>query len=288
MEQAPESRLRTRDQSFVGSIRTFELTLSCVLPWQGCAEALRCLVLPLLDDVSALVQLWELILVDDGCSDADAAAMAAWTQVEGVRIVRLTRRSGRDAAIAAGLQVTHGDLVVVLQGDDARASELIAGLLVRWRQGFDIVHSAEAQAARSIATPFKRRLRTPCARFAPTRTAHRALLIDHGALQAFQALQDRGAPASTRQHMQGLRVVAVQSPPWPVGEPLASRWLVPSVGRSLGALQELGPSLRSWLVSSITHPQVEIRAEIGRGLPPPSGVQLPPNGWPTGATGANA
>ena len=288
MDQVPESQFEAHDQSSGDSIRNFEPTLSCILPWQGPAEALRRHVLPLLDDVSALVQLWELILVDDGCSEADAAAMAAWIQVEGIRIVRLARRSGRDAAIAAGLQEAHGDLVVVLQGDDPRASELVAGLLVKWRQGFDVAHSAEVQVARSIATRFKRRLGAPSARFALMRTAHRALLIDHDALQAFQAHHDCSLPDSTRRHIQGLRVVAVQSPPWPIGRPLASRRLVPSVQRSLSVLHQVGLSLSSWFRPSNPHPRFEIRAEIGLGLPPPSGVRPSTTGGPTGSAGPHA
>lgn len=288
MDQVPESRFEARDQSSSDSIRKFEPTLSCILPWQGPAQTLRRHVLPLLDDVSALVQRWELIVVDDGCSNADADAMGAWTQVEGVRIVRLTRRFGRDAAIAAGLQVAHGDLVVVLQGDDPRASELVAGLLVKWRQGFDVVHSAEVQEARSIATRFQRRLRAPSARFASMRTAHRALLIDHDALQVFQAQHDGSFPNSTRHRAEGLRVIEVRSPPWPVGELQARRWLVPSVRRSLGALHELGISLSRWLREPSTHPRFEIRAEIGLGLPPPPGIQHSPGGGPTGSAGPHA
>lgn len=257
-------------------MRDFEPTISCVLPWQGSAEALRHHVLPLLDDVSALVRLWELILVDDGCSMADATAMAAWAREDGIRIVRLKRRFGRDAAIAAGLRLAHGDLVVVLQGDDVRASELIAGLLVRWRQGFDVVHSTEphAQPTQSVASRFGRWLRPSSVsgnRLAAMRTAHRALLIDRSAVQDLALPQARAPGSSARPMDRPLQIATVPTPPLLVAEPSAS---VPDGGFGAALKQALGipraasRSLGNWRSSSAIAPAVEIQYELGSGLAP--------------------
>lgn len=275
MDQAPESRIGVRDPSIVGSMHTLEPTISCVLPWQGSAAALRHHVLAVLDDISALVRFWELILVDDGCVDA---AVLRWTEVEGVRVLRLTRRCGRDAAIAAGLQHAHGDLVVVLQGDDPSASELIAGLLVKWRQGFDVVVATQppAHVPPPLSTRLARRLRAASGvgapRIDPTlmRTAHRALLIDRGVLAHF-ALPPARATASGARQQALLKMATVPIPPSPgAGACVAGSadgYGIPS-SSVLGVIGELGRSLTRWRTPSTLVPTFEIQEELGTGLPP--------------------
>ncbi len=259
------------------STRSSEPTISCVLPWQGSANALRRLILPLLDDVSALVRLWELILVDDGCLDADANAMAAWAEVEGVRIVRLTRHFGRDAAIAAGLQVAHGEVLVVLQGDDARASELIAGLLLKWRQGFNVVHSADLQiqAAPPVAQSGTERSLAPRVRLESIRTAHRVLLIDCHALADLAAPRARGSGSNSGQAPRALRVIAVPTPPLLSVQPPASSRFGVMAKKALGNLRASGRTVRNWLAPSAVDPAFEIGGELGQGLAPRAG-QRPP------------
>lgn len=257
-------------------MRDSEPTISCVLPWQGSAEALRHHVLPLLDDVSALVRLWELILVDDACSDADAAAMAAWTEVEGIRIVRLARRVGRDAAVDVGLQLAHGDVVVVLQGDDPRASELIAGLLVRWRQGFDVVHSAEPNApvALSVATRLGRWLGPSSVsgnRLASMRTAHRALLVDRSVVQGFVSPQARATKPGAHRLVRPLQVAAVLTPPLLGAKPPArgpGGGIGTAAKKAVAVMREAGRSLCGWRASSAIDPVIEVRDELGIGLAP--------------------
>lgn len=281
MDKAPGSRFD--GPSFGGPARIFEPTLSCVLPWQGSAVALRRYVLPLLDDVSAVVRLWELIVVDDGCADADATAMAAWAQVEGVRVMRLARRVGRDAAIAIGLQVAHGDVVAVLQGEDPRASELIAGLLTRWRQGFDVVHSS-APLSRKDGTSGTRRTHSlrglssvgaPLDDLAFMRTAHHALLIDRGALRHFVSPAARALESSPTQHQRPLRVVAVATPLLLTEESRADQsgsGFASAATRALSMVRNAVRSLGGRQGSSLTDPVVPIHSELGHGLAPRSNL----------------
>jgi dolichol-phosphate mannosyltransferase len=82
----------------------------------------------------------ELVFVDDGSRDA------TWQIIEGlaardarVRGLRMSRNFGHQAAVGAGLAAAAGDAVVVLDADLQDPPELIATLIERWRQGYDVV-----------------------------------------------------------------------------------------------------------------------------------------------------
>lgn len=116
--------------------------------------------------------------------------------------------------------------VLPWQGKDPRASELIAGLLARWRQGFEVVHSSEPRTndAESMTTRRAQRLHASSGPgfttddLARVRTGYRALLIDRSALQYFASPQARASRPSPRQPQRTLQVVAVPTPPLLAGE----------------------------------------------------------------------
>lgn len=84
---------------------------------------------------------YELILVDDGSdvppTDLDTLAR----QTPGVRLVRLSRRFGPDAARTAGLDSAIGDLVVLLGPDDP--PEAIPEVARLARDGVDVVRAID-------------------------------------------------------------------------------------------------------------------------------------------------
>src|SRR5207302_1805927 len=58
---------------------------------------------------------YELVLVDDGSRDDTVARVTArLSEVECVRLIRLSRHFGQDVAISAGLDSVIGDFVVVM------------------------------------------------------------------------------------------------------------------------------------------------------------------------------
>ena len=62
---------------------------------------------------------WELIMVDDGSSDATAARLKEAGRHHGahVRVVELQRNFGQTAAMQAGIDTARGDVIVTLDGD---------------------------------------------------------------------------------------------------------------------------------------------------------------------------
>jgi glycosyltransferase involved in cell wall biosynthesis len=84
---------------------------------------------------------WEILFVDDGSTDATLAAIAvAHGHEPRVRAVSLSRNFGKEAALSAGLDHARGQAVVPLDVDMQDPPEVIEQMLVRWRDGFEVVY----------------------------------------------------------------------------------------------------------------------------------------------------
>lgn len=99
---------------------------------------------------------YEVVCVDDGSTDATPALLMAardrWPQL---RVVRLMRNSGHQAALTAGFELAGGEHVVTIDADLQDPPECIAEMLQAARtQGVDVVYGVRAD--RSSDTWIKR------------------------------------------------------------------------------------------------------------------------------------
>ena len=85
---------------------------------------------------------WELIAVDDGSTDGTSELLRKLSEDdERVRVIRLSRNFGHQAALTAGLDHATGDAVVMIDADLQDPPEVIPMLLEEWRRGADVVHA---------------------------------------------------------------------------------------------------------------------------------------------------
>ncbi len=85
---------------------------------------------------------FEIIYVDDGSRDGSGDLLAAIQQNDDrVRVLRLSRNFGHQAAISAGLDHAAGDAIIVLDADLQDPPEVLPILLAQWRLGFDVVYA---------------------------------------------------------------------------------------------------------------------------------------------------
>lgn len=85
---------------------------------------------------------WELIFALDPSTDrTEDAILTEREQDERVKLIRFSRRFGQPAATLAGLAAAGGDAAVVIDCDLQDPPEVIAELVARWRQGFDVVYA---------------------------------------------------------------------------------------------------------------------------------------------------
>ena len=97
----------------------------------------------------------EIIIVNDGSSDGSLAPLMEWVDADPrVRILNLARNFGHQAAATAGLDQAAGDAVVLMDADLQDPPEVIAAMLEKYREGYDVVYGR--RMSRAAETVFKR------------------------------------------------------------------------------------------------------------------------------------
>jgi len=114
--------------------------LSIVVPLYNEEESLPLLVEKLLAALRPLGRSFELVLVDDGSSDATASVLRRLAAETPELVAVLLRRNyGQTPAMSAGFDVSRGDLIVTLDGDLQNDPADIPMLLEQLEQGYDLV-----------------------------------------------------------------------------------------------------------------------------------------------------
>ena len=84
---------------------------------------------------------YELVFVDDGSTDTSLALMMDAARDDArVRVVKLSRNFGHQAAISAGLEQARGNPVAVMDGDLQDPPEELTRFLAKWREGYEVVY----------------------------------------------------------------------------------------------------------------------------------------------------
>lgn len=98
-------------------------------------------VLDALRDPSGVPLPFEILFVDDGSTDATAMAIgAAHARDPRIGCVSLARNFGKEAALTAGLDHARGTVVVPIDVDLQDPPEVIADMVARWREGYEVVY----------------------------------------------------------------------------------------------------------------------------------------------------
>jgi len=117
------------------------VNLSIVIPVYNEAESLSLLHSSLHQALGDGPTSWEVIYVDDGSSDASPEILAQLAEAdpEHVCVVSLRRNFGQTAAIAAGIDHSDGEIIVMLDADLQNDPTDIPMMLDKIEQGYDVV-----------------------------------------------------------------------------------------------------------------------------------------------------
>jgi glycosyltransferase involved in cell wall biosynthesis len=116
-------------------------TLSIVVPVFNEVECLETLVAELHEVLDRIDRPAEIITVDDGSSDGSFEHLVALRVREPrLRVVRLQRNYGQTAALAAGIDLARGDVIVSLDADLQNDPRDIPALLAALGDGVDVVN----------------------------------------------------------------------------------------------------------------------------------------------------
>jgi dolichol-phosphate mannosyltransferase len=138
----------------------------------------------------------EVILVDDGSSDASYETMVAAREIDPrYKLLRLSRNFGHQIAVSAGLDVASGEAVIVMDADLQDPPEVALELAARWRDGYDVVYAVreerhgERRFKRATAAGFYRLFKRMSDVDVPLDVGD-FRLVDRRALDAFRSMRE--------------------------------------------------------------------------------------------------
>jgi len=117
------------------------IELSVVIPVYNSANIFPALYRRLVGTLSNIVQSYEIIAVVDGCTDRSAEVIEMHTKENPhLKMVELSRNFGHQTAITAGLELSSGEMVMVMDDDLEDQPELLPKFLSKAREGYDVVY----------------------------------------------------------------------------------------------------------------------------------------------------
>ena len=110
------------------------MQLSVIVPFLNEREVLPACLQRLRRVLDGLNESYEIVFVDDGSRDGSAEFLAARIRTEpGLKLLRLSRNFGKEAAMTAGIEHAVGAAIVILDADLQDPPELIPDMVRAWR-----------------------------------------------------------------------------------------------------------------------------------------------------------
>ncbi len=130
------------------------MNLSVIIPVYNEAESLPLLHQAVHAALDPLQLSWEMILVDDGSRDASPQIIENLAREDAahVRGVLLRRNFGQTAAIAAGIEYSCGEIIVLLDADLQNDPADIPAMLEKLNEGYDVVSGWRANRQDQFVT----------------------------------------------------------------------------------------------------------------------------------------
>lgn len=114
--------------------------LSLIVPVFNEEAAIDLFLATVVPHLEAIDPRWEVVFVNDGSRDRTLDLIrAAHARDARVRGVDFSRNYGKEIALSAGLDHAAGRAVIPMDVDLQDPPELIAALVAKWREGFDVV-----------------------------------------------------------------------------------------------------------------------------------------------------
>lgn len=114
--------------------------ITCVVPAYNEAEGITDFINALCSHLARITDKYDVIVVDDGSRDDTSLRVISVSGGIPVKLLTLSRNFGKEAAISAGLDQAHGEVVVIIDADFQHPIPLIGEFISCWKQGYDMVY----------------------------------------------------------------------------------------------------------------------------------------------------
>ncbi|HRJ74557.1 MAG TPA: glycosyltransferase family 2 protein, partial [Anaerolineales bacterium] len=117
------------------------MNLSLIVPVYNEQDNLPLLFEAIYKVMNPLGKTWEIILVDDGSQDNSLNILKEYAEKdkEHVKVVSFRRNFGQTPAIAAGIDYSQGDIIVLLDADLQNDPADIPMMLAKLDEGYELV-----------------------------------------------------------------------------------------------------------------------------------------------------
>ena len=152
---------------------TAPVTLSIIVPIyneEAVIPELYKRITGVMDEIGAS---WELVCINDGSRDRSVEMLLELRRADPrIKLVDFSRNFGHQIAITAGLDYAEGDAAVIIDADLQDPPEVIAEMLARWREGYEVVYAVRAdRQGESFSSCGQPTLSTVCCARSPTWTS---------------------------------------------------------------------------------------------------------------------
>ncbi len=97
---------------------------------------------------------FEVILINDGSTDRSQGIMQSIASNDSrFKVINFSRNFGHQAAVSAGIKLSSGDAVIIMDGDLQDPPEELHRFLAKWREGYEVIYAIREKRKENI---FKR------------------------------------------------------------------------------------------------------------------------------------
>lgn len=123
-----------------------EITFTIIAPIYNELENIPELYPRVRDVMEQTGEPWELILVDDGCTDGSTEVIRKLAENDSrVRPIIFARNFGHQIAVSAGIDYSRGEAVIIIDADLQDPPEVILDLIAKWREGYEVVYAVREE-----------------------------------------------------------------------------------------------------------------------------------------------
>ena len=114
--------------------------MSIVAPCYNEEDVIDIFLEKIFEVLKKLGRSYEIVFVNDGSRDNTLEVLKQKAQeYDTVRVISLSRNFGKEAALSAGLDMAHGEVVVPIDVDLQDPPELILDFVKKYEEGYDVV-----------------------------------------------------------------------------------------------------------------------------------------------------